>query len=57
MMQRITFSAPHHCWSLHVPEVRLYFNFKLFRGNRATKTNAVGFNAFSSPNHPPLATV
>ncbi|KAF8472072.1 asparaginase-domain-containing protein [Kalaharituber pfeilii] len=40
-----------------IPEVCLYFNFKLFRGNRATKTNAVGFNAFSSPNHPPLATV
>ena len=40
-----------------IPEVCLYFNFKLFRGNRVTKSNAVGFNAFSSPNHPPLATV
>lgn len=40
-----------------IPEVCLYFNFKLFRGNRVTKSNAVAFNAFSSPNHPPLATV
>lgn len=40
-----------------IPEVCLYFNYKLFRGNRVTKSNAVSFNAFSSPNHPPLATV
>ncbi|KAI5803486.1 asparaginase-domain-containing protein [Peziza echinospora] len=40
-----------------IPEVCLYFNFKLFRGNRVTKCNAVAFNAFASPNHPPLATV
>jgi len=40
-----------------IPEVCLYFGFKLFRGNRVTKSNAAAFNAFSSPNHPPLATV
>ncbi len=38
-----------------VPEVCIYFEFKLFRGNRTTKQNAGEFNAFSSPNHPPLA--
>ncbi|KAF2152393.1 asparaginase-domain-containing protein [Myriangium duriaei CBS 260.36] len=40
-----------------IPEVCLYFNFKLFRGNRATKVSADDFNAFASPNLPPLATI
>jgi lysophospholipase len=40
-----------------IPEVCLFFNHKLFRGNRATKSNAHDFAAFSSPNHPPLAKV
>lgn len=40
-----------------IPEVCLFFNHKLFRGNRATKTNAHDFAAFSSPNHPALAKV
>ncbi|KAG8628303.1 hypothetical protein KVT40_004176 [Elsinoe batatas] len=40
-----------------IPEVCLFFNFKLFRGNRATKVSADDFNAFSSPNMPPLATI
>lgn len=39
-----------------IPEVCLYFNYNLLRGNRATKTSATEFAAFSSPNHPPLAT-
>lgn len=39
-----------------VPEVCIFFNSKLFRGNRSTKMNAVGFDAFASPNYPPLAT-
>lgn len=38
-----------------VPEVCIYFNGKLLRGNRSTKTNADGFNAFDSPNYPCLA--
>ena len=40
-----------------IPEVCLFFNNKLFRGNRTRKTNASGLKAFSSPNFPPLATV
>jgi lysophospholipase len=40
-----------------IPEVCLFFNYKLYRGNRVTKTNAHDFAAFSSPNHPPLAKV
>lgn len=39
-----------------VPEVCICFNAKLFRGNRSTKVNATGFDAFDSPNYPPLAT-
>lgn len=39
-----------------VPEVCICFNSQLFRGNRSTKVNAMGFDAFSSPNYPPLAT-
>lgn len=38
-----------------VPEVCIYFERKLMRGNRATKINAEGFNAFRSHNLPPLA--
>ncbi|MEE6493838.1 hypothetical protein FKM82_016951 [Ascaphus truei] len=35
--------------------VCLYFHHKLYRGNRVTKVDAGSFNAFSSPNLPPLA--
>lgn len=38
-----------------VPEVSIFFNSQLYRGNRATKMNASSFDAFSSPNCPPLA--
>jgi L-asparaginase len=37
-----------------IPEVSLCFNHTLFRGNRTTKVHADGFNAFGSPNFPPL---
>nr|MCR5180312.1 asparaginase domain-containing protein [Bacteroidaceae bacterium] len=38
-----------------VPEVCIYFSGKLLRGNRATKINSEGFNAFDSFNLPHLA--
>lgn len=37
------------------PEVCIYFENKLMRGNRTTKYNAEHFNAFESPNYPDLA--
>lgn len=37
-----------------INEVCLFFNQKLFRGNRTTKVHADAFDAFSSPNLPPL---
>ena len=38
-----------------VPEVCIYFDNILIRGNRATKINSDNFNAFRSENIPPLA--
>ncbi|MGI1670272.1 MAG: asparaginase [Neptuniibacter sp.] len=40
-----------------VPEVCIYFNGKLLRGNRSTKLKSVGLDAFDSPNYPALAEV
>jgi len=40
--------------SYPINEVGLFFNNKLFRGNRSIKAYADGFNAFDSPNMPPL---
>lgn len=40
-----------------IPEVCLFFNFKLFRGNRTTKISSDDFQAFASPNLPPLAMI
>ena len=37
-----------------IHEVCLYFEYKLYRGNRTTKINAEHFNAFASPNYPHL---
>lgn len=38
-----------------IKEVCLYFEYKLYRGNRTTKISAEHFNAFTSPNYPALA--
>lgn len=38
-----------------VPEVCIYFDFKLFRGNRTVKRDADQFSAFRSVNYPELA--
>ena len=40
-----------------VPEVALYFQNRLFRGNRTTKLSAEALNAFASFNYHPLADV
>jgi lysophospholipase len=40
-----------------IPEVTLYFNNKLLRGNRALKKDAVDLDAFDSPNMKPLVKV
>ena len=38
-----------------VPETALYFEYRLYRGNRTIKVNAELFKAFLSPNYPKLA--
>ena len=40
-----------------VPELCIYMQNLLMRGNRTTKINADNFSAFNSPNYPPLAEV
>lgn len=40
-----------------IPEVCLLFGENLLRGNRTVKVNADGFNAFESPNYPPLGKI
>jgi len=40
-----------------VPEVTLLFGETLLRGNRATKVDASGLDAFDSPRFPPLAEI
>ena len=48
-------AAAHDDGTAIVPEVCIYFSGKLLRGNRSTKTNADGFNAFESFNFPHVA--
>jgi len=38
-----------------VPEVGIYFEYQLYRGNRTTKVNSEHFHAFESYNYPKLA--
>lgn len=38
-----------------VPEVCVYFDYELYRGNRTVKYNSTNFDAFRSPNYPILA--
>ncbi|MDQ7947703.1 MAG: asparaginase [Pedobacter sp.] len=38
-----------------LPEVCIYFDYQLFRGNRSIKNNSEKFEAFASPNYPILA--
>ncbi|MCX6181122.1 MAG: asparaginase [Bacteroidetes bacterium] len=40
-----------------IPEVAIYFENHLFRGNRTIKANSENFDAFLSPNFPALAEV
>lgn len=40
-----------------IPEVAICFNDHLYRGNRSTKMSIGDFDAFASPNFPPLAEI
>ena len=55
LMTSLELAAAHHPdGTAHIPEVCIYFNGHLLRGNRATKRNAEEFNAFDSFNYPHL---
>ena len=55
LVTSIDLAASHHeDGTPMVPEVCIYFSGKLLRGNRSTKQNAEGFNAFESFNYPSL---
>ena len=41
--------------NVHVPEVCIFFESRLYRGNRSTKVSAENFDAFTSFNYPSLA--
>lgn len=49
-------AAKHPNGTAVVPEVCIFFENQLLRGNRTTKINAENFNAFRSYNYPTLAT-
>ncbi len=40
-----------------IPEVAIFFSTRLFRGNRTIKISSTHYDAFTSPNYPPLAEV
>jgi L-asparaginase len=47
-------SAKKDGWAI-VPEVCIYFDYQLLRGNRSKKVESMQFDAFDSGNYPPLA--
>jgi L-asparaginase len=55
LVTAIEIAASHKDGLPVVPEVAVFFQSKLFRGNRTTKHNAEEFKAFQSYNYPPLA--
>jgi len=42
------------CATMAIPEVGLFFGTCLYRGNRASKVSIQAYDAFASPNFPPL---
>ena len=55
MITSIVIAAAKEYGKPVVPEVCIYFESKLSRGNRTSKVNTEHFNAFQSPNYPYLA--
>jgi L-asparaginase len=55
LITSIQMAALHKNQKPVIKEVGLYFEYKLYRGNRTTKINAEHFEAFESLNYPHLA--
>lgn len=56
LITAIQLASLQHQGTPLIKEVGLYFEYKLYRGNRTTKINADHFKAFASKNFPPLVT-
>lgn len=57
ILNSVEIAAAHRNGIPRVPEVCIYFEDSLYRGNRAYKDNAEHFHAFTSSNYPKLAEV
>jgi L-asparaginase len=55
LLTALLIANPAHSGLPVVPEVCIFFHNALLRGNRSRKVTASGFEAFRSPNYPPLA--
>lgn len=55
LITAIEIAAAKKAGKAMVPEVCVYFEYRLYRGNRTNKFNAEHFRAFHSPNYPLLA--
>lgn len=55
LITAIQIAATHKEGLPKIGEVGLYFEYKLYRANRTTKISSEQFEAFHSPNFPPLA--
>ena len=55
LITSIEIAAAHKDGKPIVSEVCLYFEYKLYRANRTTKISSENFEAYTSPNYPPLA--
>ena len=55
LLSALEFAAMEESGTAVIQEVCIYFEYKLYRGNRSYKRSSNEFNAFSSPNFPSLA--
>lgn len=55
LITSVEIAAARDNGSAMIPEVCIYFDFKLYRGNRTVKRDADQFSAFQSVNYPELA--
>lgn len=55
LITAIEIASSYHNDRPIVPEVAVYFEYHLYRGNRSRKEDADDFRAFDSPNYPLLA--
>ncbi len=55
LITAIEVAAAQHKGKPIINEVCIYFEYKLYRGNRTYKYNSEHFDAFKSPNYPALA--